>query len=108
MTALKLDWSHWAYGLFAALIGGGAGAVTAAFSAMVLTPGQYSIGGDAGWNSLKLMALTFAVSGVIAAFAYLKQSPLPAIEQTTSVAVTTQPGAPPSVTTTVSETKPKP
>lgn len=77
---MKLDWSHWLYGLFAALIGGGAGAVSAAFGAMVLTPGQYGASGDGGWNSLKLVFVTFIVSGVITAFAYLKQSPLPAIE----------------------------
>ena len=78
---MKLDWSQWLYGLVAALIGGGASAVTAAFSAMVLTPGQYSVSGTAGWNSLKLMGLTFIVSGIIAAFAYLKQSPLPPVEK---------------------------
>lgn len=87
MTAMKLDWSHWIYGLIAALIGGGASAVSAAFGAMVLTPGQYSVSGNAGWNSLKLMGVTFVISGAISAFAYLKQSPLPAIEQTTTVTV---------------------
>jgi hypothetical protein len=80
---VKLDWSHWLYGLFAALIGGGAAAVTAAFSAIVLTPGQYGISGDGAWNSLKLMGLTFIISGFIAAFAFLKQSPLPSIEPDT-------------------------
>lgn len=80
MSGLKLDWGHWAYGLFAALIGGGAGAVAAAFGAMVLTPGQYSMSGNPGWNSLKLMGFTFIVGGIIAGTAYLKQSPLPAIE----------------------------
>lgn len=80
MSGLKLDWGHWAYGLFAAFIGGGAGAVTAAFGAMVLTPGQYNMSGNPGWNSLKLMCFTFVMSGAIVTFAYLKQSPLPAIE----------------------------
>jgi len=75
---MKLDWSHWLYGLFAALIGGGSASVTAAFSAMSIAPGQFGVGGDPGWNSLKLMALTFLISGAIATFAYLKQSPLPA------------------------------
>jgi hypothetical protein len=89
MSDTKLNWGSWAYGLVAALIGGGAGAVTAAFGAMVLTPGQYGTGGVAGWNSLKLMALTFAVSGVISMFAYLKQSPLPSVETTTSATITT-------------------
>jgi hypothetical protein len=75
---MKLDWSHWLYGLFAALIGGGASSVGSAFGAMSIAPGQFGVGGDPGWNSLKLMILTFAISGAIATFAYLKQSPLPA------------------------------
>lgn len=92
---MKLDWSHWLYGLFAALIGGGAGSVSAAFGAMSIAPGQFGVGGDPGWNSLKLMGVTFAISGAIATFAYLKQSPLPAqiatVTETTTVEVKTQP-----------------
>ena len=110
---MKLDWGSWVYGLFAALIGGGAAAVTAAFSAIVLTPGQYGVSGDGAWNSLKLMGLTFIISGLIATFAYLKQSPLPAVEPdvtTTSVATTTQPGVETATTKTISQThtEPKP
>ena len=106
MTALKLDWASWIYGLFAALVTGGASAVTAGFVAPALAPGQFNYSGNAGWTTLKLMLIMFIVNGVLGAAAYLQKSPLPTIETTTSVAVTTQPGAPPKVTTTVSETKP--
>lgn len=75
---MKLDWSHWLYGLFAALIGGGAASVGTVGGAGYLAPGQFGVGGNAGWNSLKLLALSFVISGVIATAAYLKQSPLPA------------------------------
>lgn len=110
MTALKLDWASWIYGLLAALITGGASAITAGFVAPALAPGQFNYSGDAGWTTLKLMLIMFIVNGLIGAMAYLQKSPLPAIEPstTTSVAVTTQPGAPPKVTTIVSETKPGP
>lgn len=88
---MKLDWGHWIYGLFAALIGGGAGSVTAAFGASLLAPGQFGVGGTQGWNSLKLMGFTFIASGAVAVFAYLKQSPLPAqiasVTETTTVSV---------------------
>ena len=88
---MKLDWSHWLYGLFAALIGGGAGSVSAAFGASMLAPGQFGVGGTQGWNSLKLMGFTFVISGAIAVFAYLKQSPLPAqiatVTETTTVSI---------------------
>src|SRR5271167_4427490 len=99
---LKLAWGSWFYGLFAALIGGGAGAVAAGLAAMGLAPGQFGVSGNAGWSNLKLMGATFVVSGIIAAAAFLKQSPLPAIETTVSASTTTQPGAPPSTTVTVS------
>ena len=78
MTKMQLDWGHWFYSLFAALIGGGAGSVTAALGAMGIAPGQFGVGGDPGWNSLKLMLVTFLINGGISTFAYLKQSPLPA------------------------------
>lgn len=77
---MKLDWAHWIYGLFAALIGGGAGSVTGGIGASYLAPGQFGASGTAGWNTLKLMVICFAINGGISAFAYLKQSPLPAQE----------------------------
>ena len=77
---MKLGWAIWIYGLLAAVIGGGAASVTSAFVASGLAPGQFSLsGGDAGWNTLKLMGLTFVVNGIVSAAAFLKQSPLPAI-----------------------------
>jgi len=82
MSGLKLDWEHWAYGLFAALITGGASALTAGFIAPALAPGQFNYSGNAGWTNLKLMAGMFIINGVLGAAAYLKQSPLPAIETT--------------------------
>ena len=80
---LKLDWAGWIYGLFAALIGGGAGSVAATVGAMGLAPGQFGVAGSAGWSSLKLMGFTFLFTGAISAFAFLKQSPLPPKEEET-------------------------
>lgn len=91
MTKMQLDWGHWLYSLFAALIGGGAGSVTAALGAMGIAPGQFGVGGDPGWNSLKLMLVTFVINAAISTFAYLKQSPLPAqiasVTETTTVSI---------------------
>jgi hypothetical protein len=83
---MKLDWQHWLYGLAAAVIGGGASAVTAGIGASMLAPGQFNLSGE-GWNVFKLVSLVFAINGMITAMAYLKQSPLPAIESSTSVTV---------------------
>jgi hypothetical protein len=75
---VKLDWGPWFYGLLAAGIGGGAGAVAAGFAAPVIAPGQFGVGGNPGWNSLKLMGAVFIVSGALSVAFFLKQSPLPA------------------------------
>jgi hypothetical protein len=45
-----------------------------------MDPAQFAFG---GWNSIKLMLACFAVNGAIAAFAYLKQHPLPEAEDET-------------------------
>ena len=66
----------WLHGLVAAFIGGGAGAVSAGFSAAVLAPDQFNLSTGI-LPMLKLMVLTFIVSGIVAAMAYLKQSPVP-------------------------------
>jgi hypothetical protein len=99
---MKLDWGHWLYGLFAALIGGGAGSISATYGASLIAPGQFGTTGDAGWNSLKLVGFTFVASAVVAVAAYLKQSPLPSavatVTETTSTTVAITPKDPPSAT----------
>jgi hypothetical protein len=90
----RLDVLGWLYGLLHAAIGGGAGAVTAGFSASLIAPKELSFGGMA---SLKLMGLCFCVNAAFSMFLYLKDSPLPKVieEKTTT---TTQTVA--SITTT--------
>ena len=67
-----LSWKVWAKGIAAALIGGGASAVAAAVTA----PGIVS-GTRGSWMVLLRMS---AVAAVLNAAAYLKKSPLPAVE----------------------------
>lgn len=62
----------WLHGLFAAFIGGAATAV----SCLVVEPATFNFA--AGLSSTLKVA---AVSGLISAAAYLKQSPLPPIEE---------------------------
>jgi hypothetical protein len=84
----RLDWGAWLYGLFSAVIGGGAGAATAGVGANLVVPGLKA------WQTLSIMAMTFLVSGIFAGLAYLHQQPLPAVtttEKTTST-VTADPG----------------
>ena len=67
MSALRI----WVRGLAAAFIGGGAGAVTATVSVVVIEP-QTSI-----HHLLILGATTFVMNGLLGIMFYLKQSPLP-------------------------------
>lgn len=69
---------HWIHGLLSAIIGGGAGAVTATFSASLIDPQKFNLADPHGIsNCLKMICLCFVVNGAIAMFAYLKQSPIP-------------------------------
>jgi hypothetical protein len=70
---------HWFYGLGAAFIGGGAAAVTASISAVVIAPDAFNLGNQLG-NFFKLAGATFLISGFLQAMGYLKQSPLPTDE----------------------------
>lgn len=73
-----MDWKNWLHGLVAAFIGGGASAVSAGFSATLVDPKDFNLSSGLAHMSV-LMGTTFAVSGVLSAMAYLKQSPLPPV-----------------------------
>lgn len=66
----------WLHGLVAAVIGGGAGAVTAGVSASVIDPSHFNFGGELS-HTLRLMLGIFVVNGILSAFAYLQKSPVP-------------------------------
>lgn len=81
----------WFRGLLAGFIGGGAGAVTSGFMSVALTPDQYNLKGGLS-NLLTMIFGTFAVMGVINAFAYLQKSPLPELEEFDTAHLTKPPG----------------
>lgn len=74
---MALDWRNWLYGLVSGIIGGAATAGTT-WVGMV----SASAAGIAGIHTpnLKELGIMMLVSGATFAFAYLKQSPLPAQE----------------------------
>ena len=72
----SLDWSQWLYGLFSAVIGGGAGAATAGVGANLVVPNLNS------HQTLSIMGMTFVVSGLFNGLAFLHSSPLPAVTTT--------------------------
>ncbi len=94
-----LEWENWLYGLFYAMIGGGASAVSAAFSTALVAPEQFNLSHPG--KMLAVMATTFVISGFISGMGFLRTSPLPAIKTTTTT--TTLEVHPPSVVKTVEQ-----
>ena len=66
----------WLHGLIAALVSGGASAVTAGITISAIDPAHFNFGHDI-FITLKLMSALFITSGLLGAFGYLKQSPVP-------------------------------
>jgi len=80
---MKLDWSHWIYGLAAAVIGGGSGAVTAGLASMLLDPAKFNVTSWSGVARVVSMSgACFVINGLMAMFYFLKQSPVPREELT--------------------------
>lgn len=79
----------WLRGLAAAFIGGGSTAVSGAITLGLDDSKDYNLGNPA--HLLKIMGTMFVISGALSAFAYLKQSPIPAVpvqQDTKSIAAT--------------------
>jgi hypothetical protein len=66
----------WLHGLLAALIGGGASAVSGGFANLVVDPKDFNLSGGLG-HLFETMGVMFVVAAVMSVVAYLKQSPLP-------------------------------
>lgn len=67
---------RWSYGLGAAFIGGGAGAITATVTASLIDPEKFNLSTQLD-HFVELAAVTFFVNGFLNAMNFLKQSPLP-------------------------------
>lgn len=102
----RLDWTLWLYGLITGFIAGGSGAVSAAFGLMVTDPAHYNIGQPL--KIFEVMAWTFVLPGFIAAFAYLKQNPLPIEIKTTTTTTTLQNNPPAIIEKKIETTEAKP
>ncbi len=97
----RLDWGPWLYGLIGGFIGSGAGAIGAAVG-LVMNDKTYL---EYPWDMVKIMAWACIFPGVIAAAAYLKQSPLPAPIKTTVETTQVQQNPPAIIKTTVETTE---
>jgi len=70
----------WVYGICSGFVGGMAGALDGGLALIVISPEDFNLG-----PQLKKTLVTMLVLGILTglkiAFAYLKQSPLPPIEE---------------------------
>lgn len=73
MTSSTRQWVH---GLFAALIGGTAGAIDSGIALMILVPEKFNLGPDLK-KTLIVTGVLGILTGIKTTMAYLKQSPLP-------------------------------
>lgn len=81
MTSKSKRWIH---GLLSALVGGFFGAISSGFGSMVVAPNEFNIGNGL-MATIKLMAMVGVVNGLVTMSAFLKQAPLPPIENGTDV-----------------------
>lgn len=84
----KLDFGNWIYGLLSGFISGGATAVTAGFIVSAQHPEHYAPG---SYDFFQLVLLVFLMSGTMAAMAFLRTAPLPAMVKEASLTKTTDP-----------------
>lgn len=102
----QLDFGNWVMGLWAAFIGGGAGAFSAGLATIVVDPHDFNVYALKFW---KVVFGTFVISGLGPFFAFLHTQPIPAVKEVTSTVQTTTGGsAPPKVVETVTEKRIEP
>ena len=101
--ANRLNWGPWIYGLFAGFIGGGAGAVANGFANAFLDPQVFNTAHPS--KLFEAVGLFFLINGFLAVAFYLKQSPLPSLQVTTTTEVVSVQKNPPALMVKTVETK---
>ena len=74
------NWGEWLYGLFAAVIGGGANAVVGGVTLNLVDPSHFNAGNA---DLYKAVSTLFAANATMSFFLYLKQAPLPKLIERT-------------------------
>lgn len=102
-----LAWDDWLYGLVAAVVGGGSGAVASAAGLMVIDPKTFNL--QKSGLLFKTVAVIWAFNGVLQGLAFLRTRPLPELKTVvTTTQKTTQVEPKVKVVETVQETKVEP
>ena len=98
----KLDWDNWLYGLFSGFIGGGSTAVVAGITVATVDSHDFAVGSK---KFFAVVLTMFVFNGMMSAFLFLKQQPLPAKIVTTTVETTERQMNPPAIVKTTVEEK---
>jgi hypothetical protein len=85
MPDLRLNWSQWLYAVVSAFIGGGASAVSGGIVVSAYDPKDFNFGDTKIYG---VMLFMFSFNGLLNAFFYLKQHPLPEVITTTTTTET--------------------
>jgi hypothetical protein len=74
----KLNWGAWLYGLWVAVVGGAASAVTSAIGVSLLDPGKYNVATTGAiHDTIRLVLTIFAINAIFLFFVYLAKHPAP-------------------------------
>lgn len=101
MSAKFKDPFVWVTGLIAAFLAGGAAAASAGISGIVIAPDKFNLS-DGLTSTLKMVGVSFVISGLFGFFQRLQKSPLPEVVTTDTVMITKESvaGQAPTITTT--------
>src|SRR5271166_3201450 len=91
-----LDWGDWLRGLVAAVISGGASAVTSGVVVTMVDPQHFNAGTSGFW---KIVVAMFAANAFMGGMLFLRQNPVPTAKTTTTTVQATQ--VTPTSTTTI-------
>lgn len=76
MTAQRLDWRGWWFGIWSAAVSGGAGSASAALSTMIVDPDHFNI--HAGLGRLEeIMVAAFVIPAFVSLMKFLATHPIP-------------------------------
>lgn len=79
MSKFRLRWGEWLYGLVGGIIGGGASGFLSSIVAMGVTPQAYNLHAELS-HTLQLFVGCFIGNGIVSACLWLRQKPLPEIQ----------------------------
>ncbi len=73
-------WEIWIRGIFAAAVSGGANGIVTGFAAIGIDPNHFNLAAGF-YHTLTIGGVSAAISAILGVALYLRQSPLPAVDE---------------------------